>query len=113
MSLSPHADFHHAAIKAGLKVATLQRSLNCPHREPDWAHEEITRIRITGAMHCAISLRRADTPQTPPNSAASPTATQRRATEAADLTGNWKQTNSLDPDAYQAATIDEDSITIN
>jgi len=51
--------------------------------------------------------------QTPLESAASSTAAQRHATEAADLAGNWKQTNSLDPDAYQAAAIDEDSITIN
>jgi len=69
---------------------------------------------ISLALCIALSACGAQTrPQTPPESAASPTTAQSHATEAADLTGNWKQTNSLDPDAYQAATIDEDSITIN
>ena len=51
-------------------------------------------------------------PATPTQNPGS-TAEQPAAPEApADLTGEWKQTNSQSPDAYQAATITATTITI-
>ncbi|GAA2575508.1 hypothetical protein [Microbacterium binotii] len=73
------------------------------------------KITIASALLLgAVGIAGCSSPSTSNGTADAPAQQQtQEQQQPLDLTGEWKQSNSNDPDSYQAATITADALTIN
>ena len=70
-------------------------------------------VAVTGLALSGCSANAINSTGSTKSSSTAPASPSKTASVPADLTGEWKQSNSKSSDSYQAATITADSIEVN